>query len=236
MGLPAKAEFEAIRKTKVYEGVVRQLQDMIHDGLVKTGDKLPPERELAAMFQVSRSSLRDAIRALELMGLVEPRQGEGTVVCDLSADSLVNPLANLLVRNRRLVAELLDVRRILEPALAARAASHASAEDIAYLRDILRRHKEKVRVGELAIDEDSEFHYAIAQAAKNSVVMKVVDVLMDLLRKSRERSLQLAGRPQRSLAGHARIFRAIQKRDAEAADAAMRRHLNEIEQIILKQE
>lgn len=231
---PAKAEFEAVRKTKVYEGVAQQLQGFIRDGLLKPGDKLPPERELAVMFQVSRSSLRDAIRSLEMMGLLAPRQGEGTVVRDLSADSLVNPLASMLVRNRQLVAELLDVRKILEPPLSARAATHASPEDIAYLTDILRRHKEKIRGGQLAIEEDSEFHYAIAQAAKNSVVMKVLDVLMDLLRASREQSLQLAGRPQRSLAGHLRIFNAIRRHNPDAADAAMRRHLNEVEQIILK--
>ena len=234
MGLPIKAAFEAVRRTKIYEGVSQQLQNLIRDGLLKPGDKLPPERELASMFQVSRSSLRDAIRSLEMMGLVEPRQGEGTVVRDLSADSLVNPLASMLVRSSGLVAELLDVRKILEPPLSARAATNASSEDIAYLSDILRRHKERLLLGEMAIEEDSEFHYAIAQSAKNSVVMRVLDVLMDLLRKSRERSLQVAGRPQRSLAGHLRVFKAIKMRNPEAADAAMRQHLDEIEQIILK--
>ena len=80
MPLPAKAEFEAVRKTKVYEKVAEQIRRLIRDGLLKPGDMLPPERELAETFQVSRSSLRDAIRALELMGMVEARQGEGTVV------------------------------------------------------------------------------------------------------------------------------------------------------------
>lgn len=229
-----KAEFEAVRRTKLYEMVAKQIERLISEGLLKPGDKLPPERELAEMFQVSRSSLRDAIRTLELVGLVEARQGDGTVVCDLSADSLVNPLATMLVRKRELVAELLDVRKIIEPPLAARAAAHASPEEIAYLDDILRRQKEKVRRSELAIEEDSEFHYAIAQASKNSIVMKVLDVLMDLLRKSRERALQVDGRMQRSFAGHQRILSAIKRRDASAAETAMRRHLEEIEEIVLK--
>jgi len=228
-----KTEFEAVRKTKLYEEVAKQIERLIVEGGLKPGDKLPPERELAEMFQVSRSSLRDAIRTLELTGLLEPRQGEGTVVCDLSADSLVNPLANMLTRKRELVAELLDVRKMLEPPLAARAAAHASPEEMDYLEDILRRQKEKVRRGELAIEEDSEFHYTIAMAAKNSVVQKVLDVLMDLLRKSRERSLQVEGRRQRSLAGHRRILRAIRQRDSAAAERAMRRHLKEIEEIVL---
>lgn len=230
----AKAEFEAVRKTKVYEEVARQIERLISDGLLKPGDKLPPERELVEMFQVSRSSVRDAIRALELMGLVEPRQGEGTVVRDLTAGSLVNPLASMLVRKRELVGELLDVRKMIEPPLVGRAAARASAEEIAHLEDILRRQREKVRRGESAIEEDSEFHDAIARAAKNSVVMRVMDVLMDLLRESRERSLQVEGRPQRSFAGHRRILRAIRRRDAAAAEAAMKQHLEEIEEIILK--
>lgn len=229
-----KTEFEAVRKTKLYEEVAKQIERLIVEGGLKSGDKLPPERELAEMFQVSRSSLRDAIRTLELTGLLEPRHGEGTVVCDLSADLLVNPLANMLTRKRELVAELLDVRKMLEPPLAARAAAHASPEEIAYLEDILRRQKEMVRRGELAIEEDSEFHYTIAMAAKNSVVQKVLDVLMDLLRTSRERSLQVEGRRQRSLAGHRRILKAIRQRDSTAAERAMRRHLKEIEEIVLK--
>jgi len=230
----AKTEFEAVRRTRVYEEVAKQIERLIVEGGLKPGEKLPPERELVEMFQVSRSSIRDAIRTLELAGLVEPRQGEGTVVCDLSADSLVNPLAAVLVRKRELVAELIDVRKMIEPPLAARAATHASAAEIAYLEDILRRQGEKVRRGELAIEEDSEFHYNIAVAAKNSVVLKVLDVLMDLLRVTRERSLQVEGRLQRSFAGHRRIFSAIKRRDAPAAEGAMHRHLEEIEEIILK--
>ena len=230
----ATAEFEAVKKTKLYEKVVPQIQGMIRDGLLKPGDKLPPERELAETFHVSRSSLRDAIRALEVMGLVEPRQGEGTIVCDLSASSLVSPLSAVLSQKRELVSELLDVRRIIEPPLAARAAKHATPEDFAQLKDILRRQKEKVERGELAVEEDSEFHYAIARAAKNTVVLKVLDLFMDLLRESRERSLQVGGRLQKSFAGHCRIFSAICRRNAPAAEKAMRRHIEEIEEIVLK--
>ena len=229
-----KAEFEAVRKTKVYEEVAGQIERLIAEGRLKPGDKLPPERELAELFDVSRSSVRDAIRVLEIMGLVEPRHGEGTVVCDLSPDSLVQPLATMLVRKRALVGELLEVRKMLEPPLAARAATRASPEEIVYLEDILRRQEEKVRHGGLAIDEDSEFHYTIATAAKNSVVLKVLDVLMDLLRESRARSLQVEGRLQKSFEGHQRILSAIQQRDAGAAEAAMRQHLEEIEDVILK--
>jgi len=231
-----KSELEPVRKTRIYEEVAAQIQRLIADGRLRPGDRLPPERELAERFGVSRTSVRDAIRVLELIGLVEPRQGEGTVVRDLSPDSLVNPLASLLTRNRALLADLLDVRKMIEPALAARAAVHASEEDLAALDRIVARQREKIRQGELAIEEDSEFHNTIATAAKNRVVLRVLDVLMDLLRESREHSLQVAGRLQRSLDGHRRILDAIRRRDPAAAEAAMRQHLEEIEDILLRQQ
>ncbi len=168
--------------------------------------------------------------------MVEPRQGEGTVVRDLSPDSLATPISSLLVRSSQYLAELLEVRKILEPPLAARAAKHATDEDITRLGAILNRQTEKVLRGDLAIDEDTEFHYTIATAARNSVVMRVVDVLMDLLRDSRERSLQVKGRLQKSLAGHRRIYEAIRARNPHAAEEAMRQHLQEIEEVILRQQ
>jgi GntR family transcriptional repressor for pyruvate dehydrogenase complex len=221
----AKPEFAAVRKTKVYEKVSQQIQRMIVDGLLKPGDMLPPERVLAETFQVSRSSLRDAIRSLELIGLVEPR---------LTTESLVNPIAAMLVHKREMLLELLELRRMIEPPLAGRAAIEATSEEIAFLEDILARQKAKVDRGELAVEEDTEFHYAIAEAARNSVVLKVVDVFMDLLRESRERSLQGEGRLQKSFEGHRRILNAIRRHNATAAQIAMRRHIQEIEAVVLK--
>lgn len=229
----ARVDVDVVRKTKLYEKIAEQIQRLIRDGVLKPGDKLPPERELAEMFQVSRSSLRDAIRALELTGLVEPRQGERTVVRAPSTDSLINPLAAMLLLERELVGDLLEFRGMIEPTLARRAATYASTEDINHLRDILSRQKEKVDRGELAIEEDSEFHYAIARMAKNSVVLKVLDAFMDLLRESRKQSLQVQGRLQKSLAGHQQILQAIEQHDPTTAETAMRRHIEEIEGIVL---
>jgi GntR family transcriptional repressor for pyruvate dehydrogenase complex len=231
----ALVEFRKVRKERRYEQVAEQLRHLIAKGVLKPGDHLPPERELAVKFGVGRSSLRDAIRTLEMMGIVEPRQGKGTVVNDLSADALVVPLASMLHRKRDLVSELLDVRRMIEPALAARAAKNATPDELSHMEDILRRQEEKVRRGEPTIEEDSEFHYSIALAARNGVVLRVIDVLMDLLRESRARSLQVPGRLERSVAGHRRILRAIQRGDGAAAEQAVRKHLKEIEEIVIRQ-
>src|SRR5271157_602458 len=106
---PARVGFETISRNKVYQEVAKQLERRITEDL-KPGDRLPPERQLVQMLGVSRGSVRDAIRSLELMGLLEPRQGVGTVVCDPGA-SPAHPLANALIAKRKMIAELLDVRK-----------------------------------------------------------------------------------------------------------------------------
>jgi GntR family transcriptional repressor for pyruvate dehydrogenase complex len=229
---PVQSDFEVVRRQKVYEAVAEQIERLILKKL-KPGDKLPSERELAELLQVSRSSIRDAIRSMELMGLVEPRQGAGTIVCERPADSAVNPFADALKRRQELVSELLDFRKMLEPPLAARAATHASPDEILEMEEILQRQEAKLALGESAMEEDAEFHYNVALASGNSVVLKVLDLLMDLLRDTRQRSLQVPGRQQKSLAGHRRILAAIKRRDGEAAKSAMRRHIEDVEEIVL---
>jgi len=232
MSTAAKPDFEIVRRNKVYEEVAKQIERLILKKL-QPGDRLPSERDLAETLRVSRGSIRDAIRSLELLGLVEPRQGTGTIVRETSSASLANPFANALKRRKELVSELLDFRKMLEPPLAARAATHASPDEILEMEDILRRQEERQHQGDAAVAEDAEFHYSVALASDNSVVLKVIDILMDLLRDTRARSLQVEGRPQRSLSGHRRILVAIKRHDAEAAKAAMRRHLEDVEEIVL---
>jgi GntR family transcriptional repressor for pyruvate dehydrogenase complex len=226
-----KSDFESIRRDKVYEGVAKQIERLILKKL-QPGDKLPSERELVETLGVSRSSIRDAIRSLELMGMVEPRQGAGTIVREMSSESLGNPLSNALRHKEELIGELLDFRKMLEPQLAARAATQVSPGQISEMEQILRRQEAKLRAGETTVVEDSEFHYAIALAAGNSVVLKVLDTLMDLLRDSRQRSLQVEGRPQKSLGAHRRILAAIKRRDAKGAETAMWQHIENVRQIV----
>jgi GntR family transcriptional repressor for pyruvate dehydrogenase complex len=233
LSLALKPDFETFRRNKVYEEVAKQIERLILKKL-QPGDKLPSERELAEMLSVSRSSIRDAIRSLELMGMVEPRQGAGTIVRELSSESMINPLASAIKRKEELIAELLDFRKMLEPPLAARAALRASPDQISEMEEILERQDQKLRAGESAIAEDSQFHYGIALASGNTVVLKVLDTLMDLLRDSRERSLQIEGRPEKSLAAHRRILSAIKRRNSEAARAAMLEHIEKVEEIVLR--
>jgi GntR family transcriptional repressor for pyruvate dehydrogenase complex len=224
-----KPDFEVVRRNKVYEEVARQIERLILKKL-KPGDKLPAERELAEMLKVSRGSIRDAIRSLELIGLLEPRQGTGTIVRSTTAET---PFANALKRRKESVSELLDFRKMLEPPLAARAATHASPEEIVEMEAILLRQEEREKQGESSVAEDAEFHYNVALASGNSVVLKVIDILMDLLRETRARSLQVEGRSRKSLDGHRRILAAIQRHDSETAKSAMLRHIEDVEEIVL---
>jgi GntR family transcriptional repressor for pyruvate dehydrogenase complex len=224
---------EPVRRSRIYEEVAARIRRLIADGRLKPGDKLPPERELATSLGVSRTSVRDAIRTLQMTGLLEPRQGEGTVVRELSTEVLVAPIASALFTRKDLLADLIAVRKMIEPAMAGEAARHATADEIRQMEALLSRQAARIESGGLAISEDSAFHDMIARASRNQVVLKVIDVLMDLLREGRERSLQVRGRPQRSLRGHRQILDAIKRRDGDAAARAMLNHLEQIEEMLL---
>jgi GntR family transcriptional regulator, transcriptional repressor for pyruvate dehydrogenase complex len=226
---PVPAGLEPVRKTKVYAEVAAQIQRLISDGRLGPGDRLPPERELAEVFGVSRGSVRDAIRILEAQGLVEARHGEGTVVRQIPIDSIVTPLARALAAGKDETADLFDMRKMLEPPVVRAAALRATDEDVRELEHILDRQAERIAAGEMALEEDRAFHYRLAVAAKNRAVLRTVDVLMDLLLESRVRSLAAEGRARKSLEGHRRIMEAIRRRDADGAAAAMRAHIEEIE-------
>jgi GntR family transcriptional repressor for pyruvate dehydrogenase complex len=219
-----------VRKTRVYREIVDQIRGLIAAGRIKPGDRLPPERELAELFKASRNSVRDAIRVLEQMGLIESRQGDGTYARSVSAEELAEPLALMLLQSRTQMRELWEVRRVLEPALAEFAAERITDEELDELETILEVQRRKVETGFLALEEDTAFHYGIAEAARNTVMLRAVDTLVDLLRQSRERSLQRHDRPAYSLAGHRRILAALRRRDREGARAEMLRHLRDMEE------
>ena len=225
---------EPVRRSRVYEHIVEQIQALIADGKLKAGDQLPPERVLAETFKVSRTSVREALRALELSGFVEGRQGGGTFVRAPSADDLVQPLASALLIGKRELLDVLEVREMIEPALARLAAQRATAEQIAELETILGRQAEKVRLGESYPDEDAAFHHVIALAADNPLVLRLLDVVLDLLRELRAGYLQGGGRPTRSLEGHRRILQAIKRQDGEAAFRATLEHISQVRERLVE--
>ena len=221
-----------IKSTRIYEEIVRQVKAMIADGKLKGGDRLPPERDLAEKFVVSRTSVREALRALESLGLVEIRPGEGTFVRQVSIDSLVEPLALLMVSQREAIGELFEARRLLEPSLASLAAARATPEEIQEMERILEEQGKEVAAGRTGLAWDVQFHAAIGAAAHNRAITRIAHAIMDLLTQSREESLNTPGRPTRSHEDHRRILGAISRRDAEAARKAMLDHIEAVEGLV----
>ena len=226
-------EVVPIKSTRIYEEIVRQVKAMIAEGRLKGGDRLPPERDLAEKFVVSRTSVREALRALESLGLVEIRPGEGTFIREVSIDTLVEPLALLMASQREATGELFEARRLLEPSLAALAASRATPEEIQEMERILEEQAREIGFGRTGLAQDAQFHAAIGTAAHNRAITRLAHAIMDLLAQSREDSLNTPGRPTRSHEDHRRVLAAIRARDAEAARAAMLEHIAAVERLVL---
>ncbi|HBA41016.1 MAG TPA: FadR family transcriptional regulator [Deltaproteobacteria bacterium] len=221
---------KVIKKTRIYQEVVSQIHDLIREGKLKASDQLPSERELAETFKVSRTSVREALRALETQGLVVSRTGTGTFVADLPIESLVAPLATLLIEEKSALADIFEMRKLIEPRIAALAAERATKRDIERMKGILEKQKEEVDRGATGVEEDAEFHFVIGRATQNQALEKLVSGLMDILSHSREESLQTPGRSQASLEAHYRILSAIVQHDKEKSRLAMLRHIEQVEE------
>ena len=223
---------EPVKSTRIYEEIVRQVKQLIADGKLKSGDQLPPERDLAERFMVSRTSVREALRALQSRGLVEIRAGEGAFVRDISVDKLIEPLALVILPHREAVGELFEARRLLEPGIAALAARRATREELTEMERILAEQAREVARGRTGVAQDSALHAAIANSAHNRAITRIVSALMDLLSQSREESLLTPGRPTRSHEDHRRVLAAIRRRDEAAAHRAMLDHLIAVESLV----
>jgi GntR family transcriptional repressor for pyruvate dehydrogenase complex len=221
-----------IKKTRVHEEIAARIRQLILSRALPPGKPLPSERILARRFGVSRGSVRDALRTLEILGLLEMRHGQGTFPRELSVDRLVTPLASVLTYRRDLQDELMDVRRMFEPAVARVAATRMTDEDLAELERVLDAQRRKLAAGHSAIVEDTAFHAALARATHNRIAVRLMETLNDLLRESRKLTLQYSGRPQRSLEGHEAIVRAMRRRDPAATERAMHDHIDQIADLL----
>lgn len=229
------AEFhvEPVARTRAYEEVARQLRELMQRGTFGAGDRLPPERDLARRFQVSRATIRQALSALSSAGLIESRVGEGTFARgDIGAS--VTDLAAVLRTADASLADQLALRRLIEPQVAHLAAEHGEEADLDDLGQYLSLQEARLGDGVPFVDEDSAFHLAIARATKNSLLVKMVEGVHELLRASREHSLRAPGGMECSLEGHRRILRAISEHDGPAAYDAMLGHLQDVERLSLQ--
>ena len=229
---PGSGLIEPIRKTRIAEEIADRIRVLILDGTFPAGRPLPAERLLAQRFGVSRGSIRDAFRTLETIGLLITRHGQGTFPQELDVERLVAPLASVLSYRYDLQDELLDVRRMFEPAVARVAATRVTDEDLADLQRILEAQRKKLKTGRSAIVEDTAFHQVLARATRNRVVVSIMATLNDLLVESRKLTLKQKGRPGRSILGHEAVVAALRQRDGNGASDAMREHIDQIADLL----
>lgn len=216
----------------MYEEIVAKIKDMLEKGRLKSGDQLPGERELSEVFQVSRSSVREALRTLETQGFLESRQGDGTYIASKPVESLVSSLASVIFSEKDSQMELFEMRRLIEPQLAYLAAERATQEEIAMMEQALVLQEEAIARGETGTDVDKSFHYIMAKATKNKVLLRLTDSMRDLLAESRDKYLQVEGRPGKSISRHRQVLDAIKARDGELAAQVMLEHVVDIEECL----
>jgi GntR family transcriptional repressor for pyruvate dehydrogenase complex len=205
---------------------------MIAGGHVKAGDRLPPERELAQLFGVGRSTLREAVRVLESLGLVEVRAGEGTFLAEGDAATTQAQLPPALFSKWTTQVNLFELRTVLEPGLASLAARRATADYLTKMHEALAAQAAQVQRGELGTDEDATFHELIAEATRNPALIHLMQHLARSLRETRDSSLQRDGRPTRSLWENRAILAAIEARKPTLAARRMQAHIRSLERVL----
>jgi GntR family transcriptional repressor for pyruvate dehydrogenase complex len=216
------------------ERIASRLVSLIAERHLRPGDKLPSERDLAAAMQVSRPSLREALRALAMLNIVEIRQGSGTYVASLRPEVLVEHFDFVFALDDATFAELLETRKMLEPSMAAAAATHASEDDLARLRTWKERAAASAADLDAFLDADLELHQIITEAAHNQIMARFMDSLTRLGTASRRRTGALPGVRNQSLQDHQAIVDALLRRDPEAAANMMRQHLENIQDSLRK--
>ncbi len=221
--------YEAIQSERLYSKIVDQIQRKILAGELKVGDHLPPERELAEQFQVSRTAVREAVKALSEKGLVQVFPGKGTFITNETSQAVRQSLGILMkIGQAGGTRDLVEVRYIFEPEIAALAARRASEEHIAALQEAIAVMDRTLEDADAYIEADLDFHLALAEASQNLIILTLIDSFVDLLREQRLRIFHVEGGPQRGQMHHKRILEAIIHHDSEAARAEMRTHLEQV--------
>jgi GntR family transcriptional repressor for pyruvate dehydrogenase complex len=224
--------FQAIpRATTLAQRVTRQIEQLIVEGRLRPGDRLPPERALAEQFGVSRTVVREAVRALTAKSLLEVRPGSGTVVRSPTTQSVAQSMKLLLQAGQSELDydKVHEIRRLLEVEIAGLAAQRSTPEDLKHMAAILERAAHIQDNREAFAQSDVEFHAALAAATHNELFSLVLDALVDVMLQVREMAFGVAGMPSRALAHHQAILAQIEAGDAEGARQAMCEHLVESE-------
>ena len=220
--------YKIVRSSRLYEQIVQQVEESIHSGVLKPGDQLPPERELAEQFGVSRTAVREAVKALHEKGLVEAFPGRGTFITDGTSYTIRQSLDRIARKANEGFAHLAEVRAMLEPEIAALATSRVEEADLQALRQQVAIMDEAKSDPDAYIEADLDFHLTLAEAAGNPIILSLIDSIVGLLREQRMGIFHVAGGPDRGQYHHKRILDAVEHHDPIGAREAMKAHLKQV--------
>lgn len=228
-------KFKAIKSSYIYESVINQILDMLKIGEIKAGDKLPTERDLSKKLCISRSSLREALKILELKGIILNKQGKGRFVRGLRKGDIFDSENILLSLEKSSILDLLEAREVFEVKIVELAAQRATDEDINLIEKALINTKidEDLNFGDYHLN-DREFHIAIANASHNFVFLNILTLNIDLLRDFRKKAWGIPGRKKSYFEEHKEIFEAIKRHDSFSAAKLMKLHLSNIRKAVYK--
>ena len=220
--------FQPIKRSAISEDVTLHIMELIRNGKLRPGDKLPSERQLAESLGVSRVSLREGLRTLAFMNILDVRTGDGTYISSLDSQELVEPLIFVLELNNQTVQELAQARRLIEPYLAAQAARNITDEELVELNRCLSRMESVTGDYDGIVQQDMELHRLVAQAGQNTFLYRFITTLSTLVMQRRPVFVRDPDWFPRTIAAHRRIVEAINQRDPVAAEAAMAAHMDEL--------
>ena len=213
-----------LTRTRLYEQVAEQITAWIDQNGLTPGDRLPPERELAQRLGVSRATLSQALVALEVIGVVRVRHGDGTILSDTPGPRRI---VEAIRAHAHRLPEIIDTRDALETKIAALAAARRTADDLARIEEAIAEMARDVEAGGRGVEGDERFHGAVTAAAHSLLLARLMDEIRDLIRETRIESLSQPGRPADSLVGHRadrRRHPLRRPRGSRSRDARPRRH------------
>jgi GntR family transcriptional repressor for pyruvate dehydrogenase complex len=221
--------YSPIQAGRLYQQIVEQIERRFLSGELRHGDRLPTERALAEQFGVSRTAVREAMKALAQKGLIQVRPGRGTFVIDGTSQAVRRSLNLMLMLGQSSAsANLVEVRETLEPEIAALAASRAADDNIAALKAIVAAMDATLRDPDAFIAADHAFHRALAESTQNVIFLHLIDSIVDLLQEQRKRISLVDGGIERGQHHHRQILGAVVRRDTAAAREAMIAHLTQV--------
>ncbi len=233
--------FTPVRTKRVYMHIVDQIIGLVRQGQFTAESQLPPERELAEQLGISRASLREALSALQLLGVVETRSGQGTFVCADAPSTILRLDASLLYQDLESPFAILQARQAVEPGIAAIAARQRSNEAMQRLVEIQGLAESDPHGKYLSSEGDRSFHLAVAEATENPVLVSMMSTVYELMGQKlwlllRDATASAPDRLRQYAMQHRRVCKAIESQDAEAAASCMREHLESVEKFMIEVE